>query len=86
MLNTDFEHYRIPGSMEMPEIIPILQEANNGHNFVGAMGLGEPPTIPTAGAIANAIRNATGVRMQRLPMTPQRELEGLERMKIGRPS
>jgi len=86
VLNTDFESYRIPGSMEIPEIVSILPKANNGHNFVGAMGLGEPPTIPTAAAIANAIRNATGVRMQRLPMTPARVLEGLERMKIGRPS
>ena len=86
VLNTDFEHYRIPGSMEMPEIVPILPKANNGHNFVGAMGLGEPPTIPTSAAIANAIRNATGVRMQRLPMTPARVLRGLERMKIGRNS
>ena len=86
VLNTDFEQYRIPGSMEIPQIIPILPKANNGHNFVGAMGLGEPPTIPTAAAIANAIRNATGLRMQRLPMTPARVLEGLERMKIGRTS
>ncbi|MEZ5989321.1 MAG: molybdopterin cofactor-binding domain-containing protein [Planctomycetota bacterium] len=84
VLNTDFEHYRIPGVLEIPEIVAILPRANNGHNCVGTMGLGEPPTIPTSAAIANAVRNATGVRPLRLPLTPARVHEGLVRMKIGR--
>jgi xanthine dehydrogenase YagR molybdenum-binding subunit len=40
-------------------------------------GIGEPPIIPTAGAVANAIHNATGVRMTTLPMTPDRVLTAL---------
>ena len=41
------------------------------------MGLGEPPTIPTAAAIANAIYNATGARIRELPMTPDRILAAM---------
>jgi hypothetical protein len=45
--------------------------AVNGGPY-GAKGVGEPPIIPTAGAIANAIAAATGHRVRRLPMTPER--------------
>jgi len=86
VVNDDLEDYRLPGMKEVPEIVPILMHGNNGHTNTGVVGLGEPPVIPTAAAIANAIRNATGVRMHRLPMTKARVLEGLERMKIGRSS
>jgi xanthine dehydrogenase YagR molybdenum-binding subunit len=40
-------------------------------------GIGEPAIIPTAGAIANAVYNATGVRIMELPMTPDRVLAAL---------
>jgi CO/xanthine dehydrogenase Mo-binding subunit len=43
----------------------------------GAKGVGEPPCVPTAGAIANAIARATGARLRRLPMTPERVWEAL---------
>ena len=38
----------------------------------GSKGVGEPPIVPTAGAVGNAIASATGVRVRRLPMTPER--------------
>ena len=41
-------------------------------------GIGEPPTIPTSAAIANAFFHATGVRLRELPMTPDRALVALE--------
>jgi xanthine dehydrogenase YagR molybdenum-binding subunit len=47
-------------------------------NSIGAKGLGEPPIIPTAAAIANAVANATGVRVRTVPITRQRMLEALE--------
>jgi len=83
VLTTDFETYRIPGALEMPEITPILLDGCNGHSNTGVAGIGEPPTIPTSAAIANAVRNATGVRMRALPMTPRRVFEALSRMRGG---
>ena len=84
VLGTDLEHYRIAGSLEMPEIIPILNKGCNGHNNTGAAGIGEPPTIPTSAAIANAVRNAIGARVHRLPLTPDRVLEVLDRVHGGK--
>ena len=45
---------------------------------MGIKGIGEPPIIPTAGAIANAVHNAIGVRLTELPMTPDRVLMALQ--------
>ena len=44
----------------------------------GVIGIGEPPTIPTAAAIANAVTNAVGVRIGTIPLTPARVLAALE--------
>lgn len=71
-LNPNLEGYKLPGMMEMPEIIPVLFAT---HDRVS--GVGEPPVIPTAGAIANAVFNATGARVRRWPLTPRRVLEAL---------
>ncbi len=84
VLGTDLEHYRIAGSMEMPEIIPILNKGCNGHNNTGAAGIGEPPTIPTSAAIANAVRNAIGARVHQLPLTPDRVLAVIDRIHGGK--
>ncbi len=70
MVNSDLENYKIAGSIETPEIeVIIYDEAERG-----VIGIGEPPTIPTAGAIANAVYNAIAVRLRELPMTPDRVL------------
>ena len=61
MLNPNFESYKIAGSLDMPEIVCVPFEVANGFNSAGVCGLGEPTVIPTAGAIANAIANATGL-------------------------
>ena len=47
----------------------------------GVIGIGEPPTIPTAAAIANAVTNAIGVRAGMIPMTPANVLAALARAK-----
>ncbi|HTF56813.1 MAG TPA: hypothetical protein VK661_06240, partial [Planctomycetota bacterium] len=64
-----------------PEIIAIAFDVANAINNVGMMGLGEPPTIPTAGAIANAVANAIGARVRSLPITPDKVLAALEAKK-----
>ena len=48
------------------------------------MGLGEPPKVPTAGAIANAVAHATGARVRELPITPARVLAALAEREKGK--
>ncbi len=76
-MNSDLMMYKISGSMEMPEIVTVPFDVLNGGNNTSMMGVGEPPNIPTAAAIANAFYNATGVRMRTLPMTPDKVLTAL---------
>jgi xanthine dehydrogenase YagR molybdenum-binding subunit len=81
MLNANFETYKIAGSREVPRIEIHLIEEYRGRSSTDAGGIGEPATVATAGAIANAIHNATGARVRELPMTPERVLAALARAK-----
>jgi xanthine dehydrogenase YagR molybdenum-binding subunit len=74
VLNPNLEDYKIAGTMEMPEIVPILVDVYDPANNVGVKGLGEPVVVPTAAAIANAVSNAIGRRVRDLPITPDRVL------------
>ncbi len=78
MVNANLEHYKIAGSMDVPEIESVIIDVNRGQSSTGAMGIGEPATIPTAAAIANAFFHATGVRVRELPMTPAVVLKALK--------
>lgn len=62
---------------DAPNIRTALVEEPAPHGPYGAKGVGEPPIIPGAAAIANAIHDAVGVRVTELPMTPERVLEAL---------
>lgn len=73
MLNANLEFYKLPGPSDMPDIDVILQDEPNRP----VIGIGEPPAIPTAAAIANATANAIGARVHSLPLTPDRVLEAL---------
>ncbi|MBI4243918.1 MAG: xanthine dehydrogenase family protein molybdopterin-binding subunit, partial [Planctomycetes bacterium] len=55
----------------------VIIESNDPEGPFGAKGIGEPPIVPTAAAVANAIYNATGIRMFELPMTPERVLKAI---------
>ncbi|HEY0408284.1 MAG TPA: xanthine dehydrogenase family protein molybdopterin-binding subunit [Pyrinomonadaceae bacterium] len=79
MVNPNLEQYKIVGSRETPEIEAVLIEEYVGRNSTDAGGIGEPSTIPTAAAIANAVYNATGARLYELPMMPARVLAALGR-------
>jgi len=75
-LNANLEQYKLPGAMDMPAIdIVLLNEPERG-----VIGVGEPCTVPTAAAIANAVSNALGVRMGDLPITPDKVLAALGRV------
>jgi CO/xanthine dehydrogenase Mo-binding subunit len=77
--NPSFMDYKIPGTMDTPAAIhSILVENPDGSGPFGAKGIGEPPIVGPAPAIANAFFHATGVRLRRLPMTPERVLAALK--------
>ncbi|WP_187971552.1 molybdopterin-dependent oxidoreductase [Aquibium microcysteis] len=69
--------YLIPTIGDVPPIDTILVEVPDLEGPLGAKGLGEHVLIPTAPAILNAIRDATGVLVTRLPATPSRVLEAI---------
>ena len=71
--NATLLDYKLPTTADAPEIETIFIEnpASNGGPR-GSKGVGEPPIVPTAAAVGNAIASATGVRVRRLPMTPER--------------
>jgi xanthine dehydrogenase YagR molybdenum-binding subunit len=73
LLNTNFDSYKIPNLADCPDIEVVLLNMPQR----GVIGIGEPAVIPSAAAIANAVANAIGVRVHRLPMTPARVLAAL---------
>ncbi|HEX9794941.1 MAG TPA: molybdopterin-dependent oxidoreductase [Planctomycetota bacterium] len=74
-MNADLLGYKIAGAIDVPEIVPRLWGAREGK---GVRSLGEPTTVPTSGAIANAVANALGVRVRSLPITPAKVRAALE--------
>ena len=70
MENSTFLDYRMPTSLDLPMIDTVIVEvANPGHPY-GVRGVGEVSIVPPMAAIANAIYDATGVRLTELPMSP----------------
>ncbi len=62
--------YTLPRADMIPTIDVLLVEVASAEGPYGAKGIGEPPAIPGAAAIANAIRDVTGARLTNLPITP----------------
>ena len=75
MTNPTFLDYRMPTSLDLPMIDTVIVEvANPGHPY-GVRGVGEVPIVPPMAAVANAIHEATGLRLRSLPMSPGKVLE-----------
>jgi xanthine dehydrogenase molybdenum-binding subunit len=72
VLNPGFLDYKLLTAPDMPEILITLIETVDEAGPFGAKGLGEAGTIPISAAVANAVKDAVGVRMTELPMTPER--------------
>jgi CO/xanthine dehydrogenase Mo-binding subunit len=72
LLTTTLMDYALPHTGDVPTITSLLVEIPSQAGPYGAKGVGEPPVVPVAGAIANAIYDAIGVRVTELPMTPER--------------
>jgi xanthine dehydrogenase YagR molybdenum-binding subunit len=91
ILTRTLDAYRLPTIADVPEIVCDLVDAPDEHlTNLGSKGLGEPPIIPVAAAIANAIRDATGADVRSLPITREEMLRALaearEREKRGAPA
>jgi len=83
MVNANLEEYKIIGSKDMPRIESHFIEDYLARSSTDASGIGEPAKIAVAAAVANAVYNATGVRIYQLPMTPARVLAALGKVKAG---
>jgi xanthine dehydrogenase YagR molybdenum-binding subunit len=80
VVNGDLENYKVPTCLDVPEILPEMLDRPDPYvNNLGSKGVGEPPIIPTAPAIANAVADAIGVRLKELPITREKILKALER-------
>jgi len=91
LLTTTLDAYKLPTIADVPEIVSELVDVPDTHlTNLGSKGLGEPPIIPTAAAIANAIRDATGADVRQLPITREEMLRALreakERERHGAPA
>ena len=73
-LNPAFGDYKIPGSLEMPEMVPIIDDEDKREAVIG---IAEGCIIPAVGALVNAVFNASGVRVRETPVTPDKILMGL---------
>ena len=76
--NPGFLDYRVPVTSDVPMIEPIVVEVPNPNHPYGVKGVGEVSICPPMAAIANAVADAVGRRMQDLPMSPPKVLEALD--------
>jgi xanthine dehydrogenase YagR molybdenum-binding subunit len=95
VLNPTLDAYKIPTIADVPEIHTELIDVPDEHlTNLGSKGLGEPPIIPIAAAVANAIRDATGADVRSLPITREEMLRALreaeerarEKERLGAPA
>ena len=75
--------YLIPTALDVPDVTTVVLESGEGMGPWGARGIGEPAMVPTAPAIANAVFDAVGVRMTRLPITPERLWRAMRAPRAG---
>jgi 4-hydroxybenzoyl-CoA reductase subunit alpha len=78
--------YKSPTTMEMPEVITYLVEDPDPNGPFGAKEVGQGPLLPIAPAVANAVFDAVGVRIDEVPITPDKVLLALEQVRRGRPA
>ncbi len=83
VLNANLEEYKVPTVADIPQITHAqVNLPDLAANSTGAKGIGEPPLVPTAPAIANAVYDAIGVRLRHTPLTRRRLLEALAEQAI----
>jgi len=75
--NPHLADYKIPTTLDVPEIVTELLESGDGLGPFGAKGLGEPAMTPSIAAVANAVSSAVAARVTELPITAERVLAAL---------
>jgi CO/xanthine dehydrogenase Mo-binding subunit len=78
VMNPNFRDYKLLTAKDEIPVEPVIIESIDEAGPYGAKGIGEPGLVPTAPAIANAIYDAVGIRLKKLPMTPERVLKALK--------
>ncbi len=76
--------YKSPTSLETPEIHTILVETDDAEGPFGGKEAGQGPLLPVIPAVANAVYNAVGVRVDEVPITPDKVVKGLELLERGK--
>lgn len=84
MVNANLTDYKMPTALDIPDIeFEAINQVDPIATSIGSKGAGEPPIIPPAAAIANAVFNATGIRIKDLPITPDKILNAVHESKTG---
>jgi len=83
LLTVNLHDYKMPTALDAPadKTMLFVDPQDHGFSNTGAKGIGEPATIPTAPAIANAVFHATGLRLTDAPMSPARVLRAMAAQK-----
>jgi 4-hydroxybenzoyl-CoA reductase subunit alpha len=81
IMNANLAEYKIPTSLDVPTLDAIIVESDEPHGPYGAKEVGEGAIMPVIPSILNAIYDATGVRIDELPVTPERIVEALKKKK-----
>ncbi|HWP58143.1 MAG TPA: xanthine dehydrogenase family protein molybdopterin-binding subunit [Candidatus Acidoferrales bacterium] len=80
-ITLNLDTFKIPNLVDVPVIEPVFLNRPDPLGPYGAKALGEPPLVPVAAAIANAVYDATGVRIRELPITAEKVLAGIRQLK-----
>ena len=78
--------YKSPTALETPEIHTILVETDDPEGPFGAKEAGQGPLLPVIPAVANAVYDAVGVRVDETPISPDKVVRGLELKRQGKPA
>lgn len=81
--NPGFLDYRVPVASDLPMIDTVIVEVPNPRHPYGVRGIGETPIVPPMGTIANAVRDAIGLRLEALPMSPPRVLAAIDKARAA---
>lgn len=84
VLNPSYLEYKMPTTLDIPDVVTINIESLDPAGPYGAKGLGEPALVPVAASINNALYNAVGVRLYKLPFTRERVLRAIREKQAGK--